>query len=142
MTRRREWAGAGGRPSGRVRVLAVGRGAAAGGRALRGVRAGGLARDIYLVLSCRAPWHVSAAPRSVARQTLPRHRSAARSSPRHPSHRATMHGAAQAFRRVMAIGAAKSVSFGEKKLNSVRFKISLQKVLKKSQPVCISKPDN
>ena len=43
---------------------------------------------------------------------------------------ATMHGAAQAFRRAMAIGAAKSVSFGRKK-NSVRFKISLQKVLKK-----------
>ena len=41
-----------------------------------------------------------------------------------------MHGAAQAFRRAMAIGAAKSVSF-EKKLNNVRFKISLQKIVKK-----------
>jgi len=45
------------------------------------------------------------------------------------SRRATMHGATQAFHRAMAIGAAKSVSL-EKKLNSVRFKISLQKVLK------------
>ena len=39
-----------------------------------------------------------------------------------------MHSAAQVFRRAMAIGAAKSVSFEEK--NSVRFEINLQKVLK------------
>jgi len=39
-----------------------------------------------------------------------------------------MHGAAQTFRRARKIGAGKSVSFGKK--NSVRFKISLQKVLK------------
>jgi len=45
------------------------------------------------------------------------------------SRRATMHGATHAFHRAMAIGAAKSVSF-EKKTNNVRFKISLQKVLK------------
>ena len=43
------------------------------------------------------------------------------------SHRATLHGAAQAFRRAMAIDAVKSVSFEK---NSVQFKISLQKVLK------------
>ena len=48
------------------------------------------------------------------------------------SRRVTMHGAAQMFRRAMAIGATKSVSFGRRK-NSVRFKISLQKVLKKSR---------
>ena len=40
-----------------------------------------------------------------------------------------MHDATQAFRRAREIGAAKSVSF-EKKNNSVRFKISLRKVLK------------
>ena len=40
-----------------------------------------------------------------------------------------MHDTAQAFGRTMEVGATKSVSF-EKKLNSVRFKISLQKVLK------------
>ena len=39
-----------------------------------------------------------------------------------------MHGAAQVFRRAREIGAGKNVSFGKK--NSVRFKISLQKVLK------------
>ena len=39
-----------------------------------------------------------------------------------------MHGAAQAFRRAMALGAAKSVSFEKK--DSVRFKISFKKVLK------------
>jgi len=43
------------------------------------------------------------------------------------SRRATMHGAAQTFRRASEIGTAKSVSF---KKNSVKFKISLQKVLK------------
>ena len=42
-----------------------------------------------------------------------------------------MHGAAQAFRHAMVIGTAKSVSFGEKKTNIVKFKISLQKALKK-----------
>ena len=42
--------------------------------------------------------------------------------------RATMHGAAQAFGRVRAIGAAKNVSF--KKTDRVRFKINYQKVLK------------
>jgi len=39
-----------------------------------------------------------------------------------------MHGAAQAFRRAMTLGAAKNVSL--KKTNHVRFKIILQKVLK------------
>ena len=36
-----------------------------------------------------------------------------------------MHGVAQAFRRAMAIGAAKSVSFEKK--NSVKFKKSVKK---------------
>ena len=54
------------------------------------------------------------------------------------SRRATMHGAAQAFRRAMAIGAAKSVSF-EKKLNSVRFKISLKNV--KNKKILLSGED-
>jgi len=57
-----------------------------------------------------APWRGTAAPRLVARQALPRQRSAflivATSAPC----RATMHGAAQAFGRAMAIGATKSVS--------------------------------
>jgi len=65
----------------------------------------------------------------MARQTLPRHRSAARLSPRHPSCRVIMHGAAQTFRRARKIGVAKSVRF-EKKLTSVRFKNTLQKMLK------------
>jgi len=43
-----------------------------------------------------------------------------------------MHGTAQAFRRAMAIGAAKSVSF-EKKLNGVKFKISLKSVKNKKK---------
>jgi len=75
----------------------------AGGQADRGRVA---ARGRYLPRT--------AAPRLVTRQTLPRHRSAAWASPRHPSRRATMHGAAQAFHRAMAIDAAKSVSFEEK----------------------------
>jgi len=41
-----------------------------------------------------------------------------------------MHGAAQAFRCAMAIGAAKNASFENKKQTTVKFKISLQKVLK------------
>jgi len=57
----------------------------------------------------------SAAPRSVARQTLPHHRSAPRSSPRHPSCCATMHDVAQAFRRAREIGVGKSVSFRRRK---------------------------
>jgi len=66
------------------------------------------------VLPRHAPWRVSAAPRSVTRQTLPRHRSAASVVATSSSYRATMYGAAQAFRRTMAIGTAKSVSFEEK----------------------------
>ena len=42
--------------------------------------------------------------------------------------RATMYGAAHAFGRARAIGATKNVSF--KKIESVRFKISFEKVLK------------
>ena len=39
----------------------------------------------------------------------------ARSSPRYPSRRATMHGAAQAFRRAREKGTGKSVSFEKNK---------------------------
>ena len=51
--------------------------------------------------------NVCAAPCMVARQTLPRNRSAASFFAMSPSGRATMHDAAQAFRRAMTIGAAK-----------------------------------
>ena len=59
-------------------------------------------RDIYLVLPHNAPWRVTAAPRSVARQTLPRHRSAAPVV------------ATSSSCRAMAIGLAKSISFEKK----------------------------
>jgi len=52
----------------------------------------------------------------VARQALPRHRLAALVVATSSTSRATMYGAAQTFRRAMAIGAVKSVSFGEKKI--------------------------
>jgi len=75
-----------------------------------------------------ALWRGTAALRWVARQALPRQRSAfpvvATSAPC----RVTMHDAAQAFGHAMAIGAATSVSL--KKTDIVRFKISFQKVLK------------
>jgi len=106
----REWAG-GRRGGGALR---------GGGRASRGERQ--LAGDIYLGLPRRGLWRVTATPRSVVRQTLPRHLSAASVVATSSSCRATMHSAAQVFRRAMAIGAAKSVSFEEK--NSVRFKNS------------------
>jgi len=47
----------------------------------------------------------------VARQTLPRHRSIFPVVATSSTRRATMHGVAQAFRRAMALGVAKSVSF-------------------------------
>ena len=72
-------------------------------------------------------WRGGAAPRSVARQTLPRHRSALRSSPRQPSRRATMHGTAQAFGRARAIGAAKSVSFKIKNPMMLDLKLNSKK---------------
>jgi len=50
----------------------------------------------------------------MARQTLPRHRSAAPVVATSSFYRVTMHGAAQAFRRAMAIDEAKSVSFEKK----------------------------
>ena len=64
---------------------------------------------------------------AVARQTLPRHRSAFRSSPRQPSRRVTMHGAAHAFGRAMAIDAAKSVRFGNKKQTVLDLELVYQK---------------
>jgi len=65
-----------------------------GGR-LAGRREGGrLAGVIYLVLPRRGLWRVTAAPRSVARQTLPCHRSTTPVVATSSSRRATMHGAA------------------------------------------------
>ena len=61
----------------------------------------------------------SVAPRSVAWQALPRHRSAFAVVATSATRRATGF-----FCRAMAIGAAKSVSFEK---NSVKFKISLKK---------------
>jgi len=61
----------------------------------------------------------------VARQALPRHRSAFPVVATSSTSRATMHGAAQAFRRAMALGAAKSVSFEKKTV------LDLKLVLKK-----------
>ena len=95
--------------------------------ALRQTEGGQLAGDILPALPHHRPGRVTAAPRSVARQTLPRHRSAAPVFATSPFCRATIHDAAQTFRRAMTIGAAKNVSL---KKNKVRFKISLQKVLK------------
>ena len=116
------WAGGHDR-SGRARsALAAGPvGALRGGeRARRDVRAGergvrvggggGLARDIYVPLTRHAPWHGTATPRWVVRQALPHLRSAILVVSTSAPCRVTMYGAAQAFGRSMAIGAAKSVS--------------------------------
>ena len=92
------------------------------------VRAGRLARGIYMVLPRHGSGRDTATPRSVARQELPCQRSPRSALATSALCRATMHGAAQAFGRARAIGAAKSVSF--KKTSSVRFKINFQKVLK------------
>ena len=110
------------------RAAAV-RGAAAGvlgdGRArerrLGGLaaRAAGLAAGLYPTLSR----HGSGRGRA-----LPRQRSALLVAATSALYRAAMHGQAQAFGRARAIGAAKSVSL--KKTDSVRFKISFEKVLK------------
>jgi len=59
----------------------------------------------------RDGWRGTVAPRSVAWQALPRQRSAISVVTTSARYRATMHGAAQAFGRARAIGAAKSVSF-------------------------------
>ena len=91
--------------------------------ALRQTEGERLAGDIYLALPRHRSGRVTAAPRSVARQTLPRHRS----SPRHPSRRATVHGVALAFWRARKIGVAKSVSF-RKKIKTV---LDLKLVYKK-----------
>jgi len=56
----------------------------------------------------------SAAPRSVARQALPRQRSTIPVAATSALCRATMHGATQVFGRTRTIGAAKSVSFFKK----------------------------
>jgi len=69
-----------------------------------------LAAGFYLAQTRHDPWRGTAAPRSLARQALPRQRSALLVTAMSAMCRATMHGAAQAFGRVRAIGAAKSVS--------------------------------
>jgi len=61
----------------------------------------------------------------VARQALPRHRSAFPVVATSSNRRATMHGVAQAFRRAMALGAAKSISFEKKTV--LDFKLFLKK---------------
>jgi hypothetical protein len=54
------------------------------------------------------------APRSTARQRLPRQQSVAESLPRVPLYRAAMHGATEWFGRARAIDAVKSVRFENK----------------------------
>jgi len=101
-----------------------------GGRAGQGcVLAGGLARGIYLVQPRHGSGRGTAAPRSVARQELPRQRSPKPVVATSDLCRTTMHDATQVFGRDRAKDAAKSFSF-KKKTCSVRFKNSYQKVLK------------
>ena len=85
-------------------------------------------QQVYSALPRHGSERGSAAPRSVARQALPRQRSALLVTATSALCRAIMHGAAQAYGRTRAIGAAKSVSL--KKPDRVRFQISFQKVLK------------
>ena len=105
----------------------AGRARAAAGRALAAavggqgcVRAGGLTRGIYLVQPRQGSGCGTAAPRSVARQDPPRHRSPSPALATSALCRATMHDTAQAF------GRAYCVSF-KKKSASIRFKITLKK---------------
>ena len=70
----------------------------------------GLAAGFYSALPRHGSGRGSAAPRSVARQALPRQRSATTVAATSALCCATIHGAAQAFGRARAIGAAKSVS--------------------------------
>jgi len=74
---------------------------------------------LYPALPHHGSGRGTAALRSVARQALPRHRSAFAVVATSATCRATMHGAAQDFRRAMAIGAAKSISFEKKKQCSI-----------------------
>ena len=77
------------------------------------------------------PHHVSgrgtAVPRSMARQELPRQRSPKPALATSALCRATMHDGAQAFGRVRAIGAAKSVSFFKKKPRVLDLKLVSKK---------------
>jgi len=70
----------------------------------------GLAAGFYSALPRHGSRRVTAASRSMARQALPRQRSAIPVAATSALCRATMHGAAQVFGRARAIGAAKSVS--------------------------------
>jgi hypothetical protein len=83
-------------------------------------------RGSVLASPCRGPWRGTAAPRSVARQRLPRQRPRPRAGPRHRARRAPMHGAAALVRRAVSLCAAKSVSFFIKKSVS-NLKIVLKK---------------
>ena len=142
MTRRRSWRGGSGRARrgraaeagpgvrgrGEAGLARARRGRAAAGRALAAaaafgragragcVRAGGLARGIYMVLPRHGSGRGTAAPRSVARQDLPRQRSPRPALATSAVCRATMHGAAQTFGRARAIGAAKSVSLKKQRV--------------------------
>ena len=88
----------------------------------------GSAAGFYLAQTRHDPWRGIAAPRSLARQTLPRQRSAFLVAATSALCLATMHSAAQAFGRARKIDTAKSVSL--KKIGDVKFKISFQKILK------------
>ena len=98
----------------------------------------GCAGGIYMVLPRHVSGRGTAAPRSVARQDLPRQRSPNPVVATLAHCRATMHGAAQAFGRAMIIGATKSVSLT--KTDSVRFRISLQKMLKLKKMALVLEP--
>jgi len=78
-------------------------------------------------LLCHQMWRITAAPRSVARQTQPRQRLAISVAATSALCRATMHGAAQAFGRPRVIGAAKSVSFKIKKPTVLDLKLNSKK---------------
>ena len=85
------------------------------------------ADELILSLPRHKLWRVTAAPRSVARQTLPRHRSAPPVFATSSSRRVTMHGATQVFSRARAIGAGKSVSFKIKKPIVLDLKLNSKK---------------
>ena len=118
--------------------------AGTGGRGRGGLAAptAGLAASVLFGSAAPRIRARSTAPRSVARQALPRQRSAILVAATLALCRATMHGAAQAFGHARAIGAAKSVSFKIKKTDGVRFKIKFKKWLKlKKTPLCQLSPD-
>ena len=82
-------------------------------------------QGFYSALPRHGSGRGSAAPRLVARQALPRQRSAIPVVATSALCRATIHGATQAFDRARAIGAAKSVSL--KKLTVLNLKLVFKK---------------